>query len=302
MSTMRTFEDAGVELFGSETPVKKPLSAAAILFISVGIIALGTAGYLGFNYYQTLRRPTVHVLNPLDIRTVVTIGSEKFELKPRSEEARVIEPGTYDITVVDGSGAEISKESAQEIPAFTDVVAYNVAGLSTLRDSTVTYRKDRKLKTDPDKVEHHIGKTLIVKDNVDFVFMKPPMEISTRGTPPTKLQTFFGLPSQMESQMPWQWEGTIGYLFYADKPLDALSMLIKVAALDGKNTRVGNVTRRVLENCVSYVDFPFITKENCGAMTTVAAIATKAGSLEPPLEDKVFDISSGSGEGSGAGK
>lgn len=302
MSTMRTFEDAGVELFGSETPVKKPLSAAAILFISVGVLSLATAAWLGYGYYQTLRRPTIHVLNPLDIRTTVTIGAEKFELKPRTEEARVIEPGTYDITVVDGSGAEISKEAAKEIPAFTDVVAYNIAGLATLRESTVTYRKDRKLKTDPDKVQHHIGETLIVKDNIDYVFMKPPMEISTRGTPATKLETFFGLPAQMESQMPWQWEGTIGYLFYADKPLDALSMLIKVAALDGKNTRVGNVTRRVLENCVSYVDFPFITKDNCGGMSSVAAIATKAGSLEPPLEAKVFDISSGSGEGSGAGK
>ena len=37
-------------------------------------------------------------------------------------------------------------------------------------------------------------------------------------------------------------------------------------------------------------------------MSSIAALATKAGSLEPPLEDKVFDISSGSGEGSGAGK
>lgn len=302
MSTMRTFEDAGVELFGSDTPVKKPLSAAAILFIVVGVAALGTAGWFGYQAYQTARRPMVHVLNPLDIRATVTIGAEKFELKPRTEEARVLEPGTYDITVVDGSGVEISKETAQEIPAFTDVVAYNIAGLGTLRDSTVTYRKDRKLKTDPDKVEHHIGKTLIVKDDVDFVFMKPPMEISTRGTPPTKIETFFGFPSQMESQMPWQWEGTIGYLFYADKPLEALTMLIKVAALDGKNTRVGNVTRRVLENCVSYIDFPFITKDNCGGMSSVAAIATKAGSLEPPLDAKVFDISSGSGEGSGAAK
>ena len=302
MSTMRTFEDAGVELFGSDTPVKKPLSAAAILFIVVGVAALGTASWFGYQAYQTARRPMVHVLNPLDIRATVTIGAEKFELKPRTEEARVLEPGTYDITVVDGSGVEISKETAQEIPAFTDVVAYNIAGLGTLRDSTVTYRKDRKLKTDPDKVEHHIGKTLIVKDNVDFVFMKPPMEISTRGTPPTKIETFFGFPSQMESQMPWQWEGTIGYLFYADKPLEALTMLIKVAALDGKNTRVGNVTRRVLENCVSYIDFPFITKDNCGGMGSVAAIATKAGSLEPPLDAKVFDISSGSGEGSGAAK
>lgn len=302
MSTMRTFEDAGVELFGSDTPVKKPLSAAAILFIVVGVAALGTGSWFGYQAYQAARRPVVHVLNPLDIRTTVTIGSEKFELKPRTDESRVLEPGTYDITVTDGSGVEISKETAQEIPAFTDVVAYNIAGLGTLRDSTVTYRKDRKLKTDPDKIENHIGKTLIVKDNVDFVFMKPPMEISTRGTPPTKIETFFGFPSQMESQMPWQWEGTIGYLFYADKPLEALTMLIKVAALDGKNTRVGNVTRRVLQNCVSYIDFPFVTKDNCGGMSTVAAIATKAGSLEPPLDAKVFDISSGSGETAEAGK
>jgi hypothetical protein len=139
-----------------------------------------------------------------------------------------------------------------------------------------------------------------VKDNVDFVFMKPPMEISTRGTPPTKVQYFFGLPSQMESQMPWQWEGTVGSLFYANEPAKALAMLIKVASLDGQNPRVGNVTRRVLQNCVSYLDFPFITTENCGSMSSIVALATKAGSLEPPLEAKVFDISSGSGEGSGS--
>jgi len=302
MSNLRTFEDAGVELFGSDSPVSKPLSAAAILFIGVGVIALATAGWFGFNQYQTLRRPVVHVLNPLDIRATVTIGAEKFELKPRTEEARVMEPGTYDIKVVDGSGVEISNETAKEIPAFTDVVAYNIAGLGTLRDSTVTYRKDRKLKTDPDKSFPHVGETLIIKDDVDFVFMKPPMEISTRGTPPTKIQYFFGLPAQMESQMPWQWEGTIGALFYADQPEKALAMLIKVAALDGKNARVGNVTRRVLQNCVSYIDFPFITKENCGSMSSIAALATKAGSLEPPFEAKVFDISSGSGEGSGSGK
>jgi hypothetical protein len=302
MSNLRTFEDAGVELFGSDSPVSKPLSAAAILFIGVGVIALATAGWFGFNHYQTLRRPVVHVLNPLDIRATVTIGAEKFELKPRTEEARVMEPGTYDIKVVDGSGVEISNETAKEIPAFTDVVAYNIAGLGTLRDSTVTYRKDRKLKTDPDKSFPHVGETLIIKDDVDFVFMKPPMEISTRGTPPTKIQYFFGLPAQMESQMPWQWEGTIGALFYADQPEKALAMLIKVAALDGKNARVGNVTRRVLQNCVSYIDFPFITKENCGSMSSIAALATKAGSLEPPFEAKVFDISSGSGEGSGSGK
>jgi hypothetical protein len=300
MSNLRTFEDVGVELFGSETPISKPLSAAALLFIGVGVLSLATAGWFGFDYYQTLRRPTVHVLNPLDIRTTVTIGSEKFELKPRTQESRVMEPGTYDIIVVDGSGAEISKETAKEIPAFTDVVAYNIAGLATLRDSTVTYRKDRKLKTDPDKSFPHVGETLIVKDNVEFVFMKPPMEISTRGTPPTKIQYFFGLPSQMESQMPWQWEGTIGSLFYANQPAQALAMLIKVAALDGKNPRVGNVTRRVLQNCVSYIDFPFITSANCGSMSSIAALAAKAGSLEPPLEDKVFDISSGSGEGSGS--
>jgi hypothetical protein len=297
---MRTFEDAGVELFGSETPTKKPLTTAALLFIGVGVLTLATAAWLGFNQYQILRRPTVHVLNPLDIRATVTIGSEKFELKPRAEESRVMEPGIYDITVVDGSGVEISKETAQEIPAFTDVVAYNIAGLGTLRDSTVTYRKDRKLKTDPDKSVSHVGKTLIVKDNVDFVFMKPPMEISTRGTPPTKVQYFFGLPSQMESQMPWQWEGTVGSLFYANEPAKALAMLIKVASLDGQNPRVGNVTRRVLQNCVSYLDFPFITTENCGSMSSIVALATKAGSLEPPLEAKVFDISSGSGEGSGS--
>lgn len=301
MSTMRTFEDAGVELFGSDSPTSKPLTTAAILFISVGVLALATAGWFGFNYYQTLRRPVVHVLNPLDIRTTVTIGSEKFELKPRTEESRVMEPGTYEIRVVDGSGVEISKETAKEIPAFTDVVAYNIAGLGTLRDSTVTYRKDRKLKTDPDKSESHVGQTLIVKDNVDFVFMKPPMEISTRGTPPSKIQRFFGLPAQMESQMPWQWEGTIGALFYANEPAKALAMLIKVSALDGKNVRVGNVTRRVLQNCVSYIDFPFITTANCGSMSSIAALATKAGSLEPPFEAKVFDISSGSGEGSGSG-
>lgn len=301
MSTMRTFEDAGVELFGSDSPTSKPLNNAAILFISVGVIALATAGWFGFNYYQTLRRPVVHVLNPLDIRTTVTIGSEKFELKPRTEESRVMEPGTYDIRVVDGSGVEISKETAKEIPAFTDVVAYNIAGLGTLRDSSVTYRKDRKLKTADDKSVPHVGETLIVKDNVDFVFMKPPMEISTRGTPPWKIQQFFGLPAQMESQMPWQWEGTIGSLFYANQPEKALAMLIKVAALDGKNVRVGNVARRVLQNCVSYIDFPFITTANCGSMSSIAALATKAGSLEPPFEAKVFDISSGSGEGSGSG-
>ena len=300
MSTMRTFEDAGVELFGSDSPTSKPLTTAAILFIGVGLLSLATAGWFGYNHYQTLRRPTVHVLNPLDIRTTVTIGSEKFELKPRTEESRVMEPGTYDITVVDGSGVEITKETAKEIPAFTDVVAYNIAGLGTLRDSTVTYRKDRKLKTDPDKSVSHVGETLIVKDNVDFVFMKPPMEISTRGTPPSKIQYFFGLPAQMESQMPWQWEGTIGALFYANEPAKALSMLIKVASLDGQNARVGNVTRRVLQNCVSYIDFPFITTENCGSMSSIAALAAKAGSLEPPLEAKVFDISSGSGEGSGS--
>jgi hypothetical protein len=297
---MRTFEDAGVELFGSDSPTKKPLTTAALLFIGVGVLTLATAAWLGFNQYQILRRPTVHVLNPLDIRATVTIGSEKFELKPRAEESRVMEPGIYDITVVDGSGVEISKETAQEIPAFTDVVAYNIAGLGTLRDSSVTYRKDRKLKTDPDKSVSHVGKTLIVKDNVDFVFMKPPMEISTRGTPPTKIQYFFGLPSQMESQMPWQWEGTVGSLFYANEPAKALAMLIKVASLDGQNPRVGNVTRRVLQNCVSYLDFPFITTENCGSMSSIVALATKAGSLEPPLEAKVFDISSGSGEGSGS--
>jgi len=175
MSNLRTFEDAGVELFGSDSPVSKPLSAAAILFIGVGVLTLATAGWFGFNHYQTLRRPVVHVLNPLDISATVTIGTEKFALKPRAEEARVMEPGTYDITVVDGSGVEISKETAKEIPAFTDVVAYNIAGLGTLRDSTVTYRKDRKLKTEPDKSVSHVGETLIVKDNVDFVFMKPPM-------------------------------------------------------------------------------------------------------------------------------
>lgn len=300
MSTMRTFEDAGVELFGSDSPTKKPLTTAALLFIGVGVLTLATAAWLGFDQYQILRRPTVHVLNPLDIRATVTIGSEKFELKPRAEESRVMEPGIYDIKVVDGSGVEISNETGKEIPAFTDVVAYNIAGLGTLRDSTVTYRKDRKLKTDPDKSVSHVGETLIVKDNVDFVFMKPPMEISTRGTPPTKVQYFFGLPSQMESQMPWQWEGTVGSLFYANEPAKALAMLIKVASLDGQNPRVGNVTRRVLQNCVSYLDFPFITTENCGSMSSIVALATKAGSLEPPLEAKVFDISSGSGEGSGS--
>jgi hypothetical protein len=297
---MRTFEDAGVELFGSDSPTKKPLTTAALLFIGVGVLTLATAAWLGFDQYQILRRPTVHVLNPLDIRATVTIGSEKFELKPRAEESRVMEPGIYDIKVVDGSGVEISNETGKEIPAFTDVVAYNIAGLGTLRDSTVTYRKDRKLKTDPDKSVSHVGETLIVKDNVDFVFMKPPMEISTRGTPPTKVQYFFGLPSQMESQMPWQWEGTVGSLFYANEPAKALAMLIKVASLDGQNPRVGNVTRRVLQNCVSYLDFPFITTENCGSMSSIVALATKAGSLEPPLEAKVFDISSGSGEGSGS--
>ena len=76
MSNLRTFEDAGVELFGSDSPISKPLSAAAILFIGVGILTLATAGWFGFDYYQTLRRPTVHVLNPLDIRATVTIGAE----------------------------------------------------------------------------------------------------------------------------------------------------------------------------------------------------------------------------------
>ena len=298
MNNPQTLDAASVELFGSETPTKKPLGLIAIMLLTLLVVALGFGGWFGWQTYQKLRNPKMYFINAFDVPMKVKIGDQTIELKGREFDSRVMVPGSYDLAVTDGSGNQIATEKV-DVPEFTDVVAYNIGGVALLRESTVTFRKDRSVKTDPEEVSSPLGETFITRDDVEWSFESPTKEISVRGTPPptTERQKFFGFPGQLDSQVPWQWEGTVGYLLvYQQKPAEALKALLKVASIDSKNSRIRTAAHKIWANCTTYKDFPFVTDPKCGSFLDLVGIAVKSGQFEPEPPAPPVDVVNGSGE------
>lgn len=225
------------------------------------LVVLGGLGAGGTYTYFKMRNPMMYFVNGLDIpMTISGVGEANVVLGPRMYQGRVMEPGPYDISVSNGSGEEVAHEHV-EVPPFTSVVVYNVGGIALLRDSTVTYRNEN-TGLEREDIEYTLFQTYTTRDDVDYVFETPPEEIRVRGEPPREVRRFFGLPAQMEFDIPWAWEGSVSYLANYRRQYDqAMRLLREVMVLDPANPAVRTVSRRMVRDCidVQFLPYPLIS-------------------------------------------
>lgn len=220
------------------------------------LVLLGGAAYAAYYFYIEARNPKMYFVNGLDTPMTVQIGQLTVPLGARAFENRVLEPGSYELVVTNGSGEEIAREQL-EVPGFTDAVVYNVGGVALLRDSSVTYHLEN-TGMEREEVAYTLFQTYTTRDEVEWVFETPPQEIRVRGEPVREVHRFVGLPEQMEFDIPWGWDGSVSYLAnYRHQFDDAIRMLRQVIALDPANSEVRIASRRMLRNCIRTDFFPY---------------------------------------------
>jgi hypothetical protein len=144
---------------------------ATLLTAAIGIGAV----YRGCTYQDVL------LVNGLEQPVEVEIDGKRNQVAPGSRVEVTLREGVHAVRVLSSDGRLIDEEPI-DVPATTDVVAYNIAGATLLYRETIEYRRSPSVSgsNDPGSVEIFAGVRFIARDRVNFVFEQPPQQISVK--------------------------------------------------------------------------------------------------------------------------
>lgn len=155
----------------------KPRMRDAVILGSTLLVAAGGVGaiYRGCTYQD------VWLVNGFEQPLEVDIDGHRTHVAAGSRVEITLREGTHTVRVVSGSNTIIDEEPI-DVPATTDVVAYNIAGSAPLYRRKIEYtRFPRPLNDESEKdVEVFAGVRFIASDRVNFVFKEPPQEIKVK--------------------------------------------------------------------------------------------------------------------------
>jgi hypothetical protein len=144
---------------------------ATLLTAAIGVGAI----HRGCSYQDVL------LVNGLELPVEVEIDGKRRPIASGSRVEVTLREGVHAVRVLSTDGRLIDEEPI-DVPATTDVVAYNIAGATLLYLETIEYRRNPSLsgKDDPGSVEIFAGVRSIARDRVNFVFKEPPKQISVK--------------------------------------------------------------------------------------------------------------------------
>ena len=200
---------AGSRDYQSWTKAKGP-SDHKSLFIGGGVIlvllvlfAIWAAGPKSHDTY---------LVNALGVPVTVQFGDEVVSVPAQSYLKQSFKDGTYVVTAKNADGMILSTETVV-IPGGDSVAAYNVLGAADLYVENVEYRTDFRPNDNPD-YELRIGRTFVVEEDIDYLFVAPPDEIQI--TTNTAYRRYFGFVDPSD----WGWRCSldvlVGHEFLAD--------------------------------------------------------------------------------------
>jgi Flp pilus assembly protein TadD len=168
---------------------------ATLLTAAVGVGAI----HRGCSYQD------VWLVNGLELPVEVEIDGARRPLAPGSRVEVTLREGVHHVRVLSSDG-KVMDEEPFDVPATTDVVAYNVAGAAPLYLERIEYRyvSSGSNQDDQNSVEFFAGVTRIARDRVQFVFKEPPSKISVKSGESTTRYYF--------TMAPGGFRATAGYL------------------------------------------------------------------------------------------
>jgi hypothetical protein len=144
-------------------------------FVRWSLVAGVAAAAIAVGLHHT--RSDVHYVNALDVPVRIAVDKEAFTVGAHDRVSRSTSKGRHAVRVTTADGRAVD-EGAIDVPAATDVVAYNVLGAAPLAASQVIYASGPKPEHAPDgQVRDFCGEKLIVMDDVAYVFTTPASEI-----------------------------------------------------------------------------------------------------------------------------
>lgn len=158
-------------------PLARPASGRRFAVPLALLLLVGLAGG-GLYLFQQLGGATVWVLNGFDVPVEVTLrdaeGRERVERIPARSDASLELSGQVEITAVSTNGQPIV-EDRFEVPRGVDLVAYNLLGAAAVQLEEVVYSLEP-VPFDVPEIIPLSGQSLIVRDDVEYIFERPPDE------------------------------------------------------------------------------------------------------------------------------
>lgn len=167
-----------------------------------GTFAVAVVG-LGF-IHRGCTYQDVWLVNGLDLPVEVEVDGARHPVAANARVEVTVHEGVHQVRVLSTDG-KVIEEGPVDVPARTDVVAYNVAGAAPLYLASIKYTRYANPKdNDQGSVEVFAGTRVIARDNVNFIFKEPPSSISVKSGESTTRYRF--------DQADGGWRMSAGYL------------------------------------------------------------------------------------------
>jgi hypothetical protein len=147
------------------------------LLAAVAAVAL----VIGLAARAAVTRSEVRFVNALDVAVTTTLGPVTVPLPPGTNATRVLDVGRHHLVTKTATGETI-EELDVDVPPRTDLVAYSVLGAAPILLEDVLYTTSSAHDARPPHQEPMLGRSWLVRDGVDYVFVTPPARLEMSGS------------------------------------------------------------------------------------------------------------------------
>lgn len=151
--------------------VRRAVLAVAALVVAAAAVFAATSWHAG-------RHADVHFLNGLDTAVDIELDGKVLHVPSDGRATRRLAAGTYTVRATGPEGA-LLEEQVLRVSGGDFLIAYNVLGAAPLIVENVVYTGPLAVNLpqgDPE-FDHFIGRRMVYRANVDYVFEEPPHEI-----------------------------------------------------------------------------------------------------------------------------